>query len=652
MCGIAGILTKPGAVVPATWLEQITGAILHRGPDAGGYFRDESAGVHLGHRRLSIIDLSSNGAQPMASHSGRYVVVLNGEIYNYRSLRREIDGQHHRNWRGTSDTEVFLAAIEIWGLDTTLAKAEGMFAFALWDCEQHVLTLARDRFGEKPLYVGQVASGLVFASQLKAIMRCPGFSGINNDDAVDSFLLLSYIPEPLTPFKNVWKVPPGCYVQLRPGMRTISPVAYWDACAVAVNARQLARSEPKSRSDTVCLIQDRLQTVVGRQMVADVPLGAFLSGGIDSSLVVALMQSQSTRPIKTFTIGFEERAYNEATHARAIAAHLGTDHTEVVLSWSEALSFIERLPDIYDEPFADSSQLPTYLVSKIARTSVTVSLSGDGGDEIFGGYNRHLWAMRYQRTIDKMPEGVRKPLGFVISTAAQPRFSTILGAIYSVLGHSTRLPSEKLNKIAQALLTDDTFSLYLGLIRRDEGLIDAKSLRAGLAEKYAAVSEGGLTLSEIMMLLDTLTYLPGDILAKVDRASMAVSLETRVPFLDHRLFEMAWQLPISSKLEMGQSKKVLRDILAKHVPVSLFERPKAGFGVPIDRWLRGPLHGWAIELLDEFQRSSSPHQAYAVTHARAEFTSGRGHLHHFLWNAVMLQAWKQLHLCDAVAGAA
>ncbi|MCR6636419.1 asparagine synthase (glutamine-hydrolyzing) [Devosia sp.] len=640
MCGIAGILTGSDVQAPQDALEAITGRIRHRGPDASGLHREVDAPLQFGHTRLAIVDLTPSGAQPMLSHSGRYVIVMNGEIYNYRELRSKLDSEGVAAWRGSSDTEVLLAAFENWGVEAALSRAEGMFALGLWDRQERTLTLARDRFGEKPLYVGETKEGIVFASQLSAILAYPGFSGREDEDAIEMFLALSYIPEPRTPFQNVWKLPPGTYARLSPGQRKVEPVAYWDAGEAASQARQNVVDQALSTADIVQQIEKRLSDVIGNQMVADVPLGAFLSGGIDSSLVVALMQAQSSKAIKTFTIGFKDEAYDEAPYARAIAQHLGTDHTEVILDWAEALTLVERLPEIYDEPFADSSQLPTHLVSAIARRSVTVCLSGDGGDEVFAGYNRHFMATQYSRARAMIPTPLRRPTAHVLRAAAQPRFAGLLTKLGNIVGaKGVKLASEKLNKIGSALLSDSDLDLYLGLVRRDEGLVASEALRSHFLQEIEGIQGSVDGLPDTMMIMDTLTYLPGDILAKVDRAAMAVALETRVPYLDHQLFALAWSLPITDKIKGNRTKAILRDILSKHVPVEMFERPKAGFGVPIESWLRGELRDWAEANLSLFQ-DANPKYSGIVQAARDKFYSGEGHLHHFLWNVLMLQAWQ------------
>lgn len=641
MCGIAGILTAPQTAVPDTALDRMTDAVRHRGPDAHGAFADRQAGIHLGHRRLSIIDLSETGAQPMTSHSGRSVIVLNGEIYNFQAIRQELNQSDNVAWRGTSDTEVLLELIERRGIEGALQQIEGMFAFAVWDRERAELTLARDRFGEKPLFIGQAPEGLIFGSELSCLTAYPGFSDAEDSTAISLFLKLSYIPEPRTPFQNVRKLPPGHYAVLKPGDRTFSATCYWDPAERAVEARRHASRQKTSDTEGIERIADRLQTVVKQQMIADVPLGAFLSGGVDSSLIVALMQAHSSRPVKTFTIGFEDEAYNEAPNAKAVADHLSTDHTEVILDWTDALDRVDKIPEIYDEPFADSSQIPTSLVSQVARRSVTVCLSGDAGDEVFGGYNRHAFSAQYERARAFVPDTLRRPAGRVLERLAEPRNAKLRDGLLALTGSAgkVRLAGEKLAKLSSALQSPTDLGLYVDLVRRDEGRLDGDGLFKVLSELEARLSDGGHSLAETMMLLDTLTYLPGDILAKVDRAAMTVSLETRVPFLDHRLFELAWALPIEARIREGTTKSVLRGLLAQHVPSSLFERPKMGFGVPIDSWLRGPLRDWIGDQVSTFC-GIYPAYAVAAREALTDHLAGKSHAHHFLWNIAMLVGWR------------
>lgn len=595
----------------------------------------------LGHQRLAIVDLSDAGVQPMISASGRYVMVLNGEIYNFRELRARLTEAGVTTWRGSSDTEVLLHGIERWGLESTLATSDGMFAFAVWDKHERRLCLARDRFGEKPLIVARTEWGLAFCSQLGGLLTLPGFVGELDETAIDQFLALSYVPEPKTPFRDAFKLPPGTYCMVSPGDRSIAPVTYWSASRAAAGARaQLARTEDEVR-EVKAAIEARFLKAVGNQMLADVPLGAFLSGGIDSSLVVAAMQEQSTRPVKTFTISFEEEAYNEGNHARAVAGHLATDHEETVLSWRQALELVPQLPEFYDEPFADSSQLPTYLVSRVARQKVTVALTGDAGDEVFGGYNRHVVAARYGGVIEATPSVLRGAIGSVLAGAAGARALKAAG-----LGSNSRLLSEKISKFAAMLRAGDRFDLYQSLVRRDDSLLPGDGVTDAMRAKHDEVSAQALPLPEYMMLMDALTYLPGDILTKVDRASMAVALETRAPFLDHRLFELAWRLPSSEHIKDGRSKSVLREMLARRMPARLFERPKAGFGVPISDWMRGPLSAWLMDAANGFKLAYPRHQL-AIDRALAALCDGSPTIHHFLWNVAMLEGWRRRRLGPA-----
>ena len=640
MCGIVGIVGKPGEYVPQQVLDTMMQKVAHRGPDSQARYDNLERGVFLGHTRLAVNDLSPLGAQPMTSASGRYTIVINGEVYNFKELRREIGSFRMVNWRGSSDTEVLLAAFDLWGFEETLNRIEGMFAMAVWDAGRSKVLLARDRFGEKPLYVGTCLNKIIFGSELSTLMSFPGFARTEDEAATDLFLTLSYIPGTMTPFKNVQKLLPGSYVELQPGRQVIEPISYWDPVRSALPARGRF-----SIQDVKGVIEHRLLTVVGNQMAADVPVAAFLSGGIDSSLIVAMMQEQSNRPVKTFTVGFTELAHDEASHARAVAQHLGTDHTEVALDWSDALDLVERLPDMFSEPFADSSQLPTYLVSAAARQKVTVALTGDGGDEVFGGYNRHVQGARYEKIARLLPGFVQRLTGRLLKFISQPRLAELLSLLTRVCGRgNTRVSAEHLNKIGLAFSSSgDIQTLYAHLIRRDEGLIVSQAFDTQISKLAELVSSHGLCVTERMMLMDTISYLPEDILQKVDRASMAVGLETRCPFLDHKLFEMAWSLPTGERLQGRRSKAILRDMLESRVPRHLIDRPKSGFSVPLETWLRGPLKDWLHDLVSAFAKSSPGH-AKIVRTAWQSFVGGRGHLHHFLWNVAMLQAWRTRHV--------
>ena len=641
MCGIAGLLIRSGAQGRHQGvINAMTSAVAHRGPDASGIFADLEAGVALGHRRLSIVDLSPTGAQPMKSLSERFVIVLNGEIYNFKDIRKDLEGAGVGPWRGTSDTEVLLNAIETWGIIATLERCEGMFAFALWDRDTHELTLVRDRFGEKPLFIARINDGLLFASELRAIIAHPGFVGEDDDEAIDQFLALSYVPEPKTPFRNVWKLQPGCYTIIRPGDTSFAPKTYWSAADCAFSARRSQALHPISQDELIERIEDRLSVVIRNQMIADVPLGAFLSGGIDSSLIVALMQKSSMRPVRTFTIGFEEAVYDEAPFARVIAQHLGTDHTEIRVTWKDALELVSRLPAIYDEPFADSSQLPTSLVCRGARREVTVALTGDAGDEVFGGYNRHRAAMSYERFSAAVPASARRVVAGLLAGLSESGALDTIDRSLRALGASrhTRLVGEKMAKLSSFLSNEGKLEMYQALVRRDVGLVGSSIMNGYYDANYKAAEAEGFRFAEIMMLIDTLTYLPGDILTKLDRASMAVALETRVPFLDHHLFDLAWRTPIDAKIHQGKTKNILRTLLSRHLPVRLFERSKAGFGAPIGSWLRGPLKEWMLAHLADFKRDR-PSRAAMADQAWTAFNSGDPAIHHLLWNIAMLQAW-------------
>ncbi len=639
MCGVAGILVAPSQRVPRGALDAMTDALTHRGPDARGVWSDAATGVHLGHRRLSILDLSPAGAQPMMSSSGRHVVVLNGEIYNYKTLRADLDRERLVAWRGSSDTEVLAELCDRYGVERSLSMLEGMYAFAVWCRDTAEVVLVRDRFGEKPLFVAEMPDGIAFASELKAILAHPRFEGERDDTASDLFLQLSYIPEPLTPFRNVRKLPAGHFAVVRPGETQIAPKPYWDPFRVALEARIAAIAERARPEDTVRAIEARLGTVIANQMVADVPVGAFLSGGIDSSLVVALMQRCSSQPVRTFTIGFKDEAYDEAPYARQVAAYLNTSHTEVMLDWREALDLVDGMAGIYSEPFGDSSQLPTYLVARVARRDVSVCLTGDGGDEMFGGYNRHGFAARFEAQRAFLPGPLRGLAGRALAVTSAPRHAETWQALQRRAGvNRIGILAEKLDKLGAALQAPTDRALYAGLVRRDGNRIGGDSLDRHLAPLADALANRGHSLAETMMLLDTVTYLPGDILTKVDRAAMACSLETRVPYLDHKLFELAWRLPIENRNNGGRTKAVLRTLLAKHVPPAMFERPKAGFGVPIEAWMAGPLSRWIEDRVAAFA-TSHPQHATTVRAALADFRAGRSHAHHFLWNAAALEGW-------------
>lgn len=607
--------------------------IAHRGPDDSGVWTDEAAGLALAHRRLSILDLSPAGHQPMPSRSGRWVIAYNGEVYNHLQLRRELDASGQAPaWRGHSDTETLLACIEAWGVEDTLRRSVGMFAIALWDRERRELWLARDRLGEKPLYYGWQGDVFLFGSELKALRAHPAFNAAVDRGALALLLRHNYIPAPYSIHQGIFKLPAGTWLQLRHGQRDVQPQAYWSLTEVA----ERGTADPFQGSDAEAV--DELARVLGKavagQRVADVPLGALLSGGIDSSLIAALMQAQSTRPVRTFTIGFEEKAYDEADHARAVAAHLGTEHTELRLSATDALALIPGLPRMYDEPFADSSQLPTHLVMQLARRHVTVALSGDAGDEFFGGYNRYRFLPKVWCGLGWMPAAVRSPV-LGLAGVAPGLMSKLVGAtqVADKLGKVRRLfdcnPSG-IDDLYVATVTewpDAGHMVVDGAIPPNR--LDQREIWPVLPDPVAR-----------MMVLDGLTYLPDDILTKVDRASMAVSLETRAPFLDRDVMEFAWRLPMRMKLRDGRGKWILRQLLDRHVPRALIERPKMGFGIPLDQWLRGPLREWAGDLLNPDRlRHEGYLQPEAITKTWQAHLRGEGSYGYRLWSVLMFQAW-------------
>lgn len=642
---------------------QILGAkmaerIAHRGPDDMGVWVDQMSGVVLAHRRLSIVDLSPTGHQPMISSSGRYVIAFNGEIYNHLRLRAELESSSREItavssvsqpaaqilWRGHSDTETLLAGFESWGIEATLCKAVGMFAIALWDRKEKVLTLARDRIGEKPLYYGFQQDTFVFGSELKALKVHPDFLGEVNRDAICLYLRHRYIPAPYSIYKGISKLHPGTYVQLpfdgqHDVHRVINSNNYWDLVDVALKA--VAKPFSGDEAAAITALDNQLSESVGQQMVADVPIGVFLSGGVDSSTVVALMQKQSAVAIKTFSIGFKEHGYNEAEYARAVALHLGTDHTELYVSAEDAIQVIPALARIYDEPFADSSQIPTFLLSKMTRQHVTVCLSGDAGDELFCGYNRYALTDMWNRMV-WVPFELRRVAGRFLGSLA-PTFTVAglrkTGYLLGLLANR----GEKLSKLAALLSRVDRVSdLYYGVVSEidnpDEVVIGAREPETWLTTKGLELESEDAKLQ--MMLKDMMTYLPDDILVKVDRAAMANSLETRMPFLDHRVVKLAWELPLSTKMRDGVGKWILRQVLYKYVPRHLIERPKAGFEIPLGDWLRGPLREWAEAMLDEHRlRKEGFFNVSLVREKWLAHLTGQGNSQRFLWTILMFQTW-------------
>jgi asparagine synthase (glutamine-hydrolysing) len=645
MCGIAGIWdprAQGGPDALADEAARMAESLRHRGPDADGLWCDREAGLALAHRRLSIIDLSPTGAQPMVSSCGRFVLSFNGEAYNFAELRRELEASGRR-FRGHSDTEVIVEGAAQWGVEPLVKRLIGMFAMALWDREARCLYLVRDRLGIKPLYWAQQGSRLVFGSELKALRACPGFDPALDRDALALFLRLAYVPAPATIYQGVKKLSSGTMLIARLGA-PLELRSYWSLEAVARegSAARFGGSEEEAVDELDALLGD----AVRRRMIADVPLGAFLSGGIDSSTVVALMQAKSAQKVRSFSIGFREAGYDEAVCAKRVAAHLGTDHTELYVEPEHARTVIPRLPDIYDEPFADASQIPTFLVAEMTRRHVAVALSGDGGDEVFGGYNRYLQLRHLLASLERLPRGASRALAAALrgvpigAWTALGRF--LPNGARERLGGLSRL-GDRAHKLAFAI-EGGSGDFYRRIVSH---WWDAQDLvLGGAAPSFLADDPGAAAFigerAERLQYFDTLTYLSEDILTKLDRASMAVSLEARVPLLDHRVVAFSWRLPSAWKARPGAGKYLLRRVLDRYVPSELIDRPKAGFAAPIDSWLRGPLRDWAEALIDPARLRREGLLAIEPIHQRwREHQSGRRFWQYPLWNVLMFQAWKE-----------
>jgi asparagine synthase (glutamine-hydrolysing) len=638
MCGIAGVLDRTSSRAQAERnAVAMAESLAYRGPDDHGVWSDLETGIALTHRRLSIVDLSPAGHQPMISSNGRFIITYNGEIYNFRDLRRDLEARGI-SFRGHSDTEVMLEAFVAYGVDAAVKRLIGMFTIGLWDRHERTLILVRDRLGIKPLYWAHFGGLFLFGSELKALRAHPGWTPKIDHSAVAAFMRHNYIPAPHTIYEGVHKLEPGTILTLRPDKEP-KIERYWDAQAVAHSGL----ADPLQIDDTELIdqLEFLLRDAVSRRMVADVPVGAFLSGGIDSSTVTSLMKSANSGPVRTYTVGFDLPGFDEAQHAAAVARHLETDHTELKVTANDALAVIPHLPEMYDEPFADSSQIPTHLVSAMTRRHVTVALSGDGGDELFGGYNRYRLATRFWRSFSLLPRRLRLGLANILTAFPADRWSQFTSIIPAY--KRPRQAGDKLYKFATALRAEGETELYRGLITHWEPsqITPNADEPKGILWNYELEQEFPKLL-ERMQFLDLVTYLPDDILTKVDRASMAVALEARVPLLDHRVVEFAWRIPRQKLIRNGIGKWPLRQVVYRHVPRELIDRPKTGFGIPLGQWLRGPLREWAEHLLSEQRlRDGGLLSATNVRRAWAEHLSGRYNREYLLWDVLMLEAWRE-----------
>ncbi|MGF1743149.1 asparagine synthase (glutamine-hydrolyzing) [Vibrio profundum] len=655
MCGIAGLFTLsslPGFDIKAM-VQNMAQELVHRGPDAVGSWADNHSGVALAHRRLAILDLTDAGHQPMKSSCGRYKIVFNGEIYNHLQIRKKLQSTGSPVsliWRGHSDTETILTAVSAWGLEKALNEFVGMFAFALWDKHAKSLYLARDRLGEKPLYYGFHRGAFLFGSELKALKASPGFKGEVDRNVLSLYLNRNFIPAPYSIYQGIFKLPPATWLKISEAdvvrQQLPDPISYWSLSKVALMGQ--SNLFQGSENDALLKLEQLLKQSISSQMIADVPLGAFLSGGIDSSTVVALMQAQSADQIRTFTIGFNESDYDESKHAAAVAAHIGTEHTELCITSEQAMEVIPGLAKLYDEPFADVSQIPTFLVSQLARQDVTVCLSGDGGDELFGGYNRHITGPALWRKLGWLPNSMRSGLSKLLTAIPPSLWDSYVSRSSTILPRSLRYRSagDKIYKIARMLSVTSPEEIYDRLVsqlQKPEQIVIG-SFKPLLPIKESVCSSDIVELEHRLMFMDTATYLPDDILVKVDRAAMGVSLETRVPMLDHRVVEFAWSLPLAMKIQGNKGKFLLRKLLDRYVPRALIERPKAGFGVPIGTWLRGPLRPWAEELLDNNKLNQQGYfDPSPIRLMWKEHLQGKRNWSHQLWGILMFQAWLDEH---------
>lgn len=645
MCGIAGFLIHGNQKTNFSFdIQNMMNKISHRGPDDEGFWIDEKSRIALGHRRLSILDLTKAGHQPMHSDCSRYVLIFNGEIYNHLKIRENLQSLNEQkvtHWRGSSDTETLLAAIAEWGIKKTLRNCVGMFSIAIWDKKKKLLTLARDRLGEKPLYYGWHKDTFMFGSELKALRSHPHFIDEIDRSSLTLFLRYNYVPSPFSIYKGIKKLTPGNFVQVSLDDKSNSVIPYWSLEEIAIKGQN---NTLNLSDDEACnLLNKSLGDAVEQQQVADVPLGAFLSGGVDSSLIVSLMQDRSTRPVKTFSIGFSESDFNEAKYAKAVAKHLGTDHSELYVSPAEAISVIPDLPIFYDEPFADSSQIPTFLVAKMASKDVKVSLSGDGGDELFGGYNRYVWSRSIYKKTNWLPKSSLNLISSAIQSVSPDNWDKFNNLCTSVLPTKFRTSQmgDKMHKVASIMDFNSYWELYHGLVSQWSNPLDI--VINGDESKMHPISKGiqsfDSDIEHFMMFADSKTYLPDDILCKVDRASMAVGLETRVPLLNHNIVELSWQLPLNMKIRDGKSKWLLRELLSRYVPNSLINRPKQGFALPIASWLRGPLREWAEELLDESRiKNEGYFNPEPIQNAWKDHLNGKN-MQNKLWGILMFQAW-------------